>query len=78
MKFTVVEKVPERLAKKKLKYILDEFVNMNVECAKFEFDENEYKHANSAYTNLRKAAKKYGYPINIIKSGEEIYFIRRD
>lgn len=79
MKFTVVEKVPNiRKAKKKLRNILDEFMNMNVKAVKFEFDENEYKNAKSCYGNLHKAARNYGYPVNVCKRNGEIYFERRD
>ena len=78
MKFTVVEKIPERKAKKKLAYILDEFMNMNVKFAKFEFNENEYKTASSANGALRKSAARFGYPIKVQLINGEIYFERRD
>lgn len=79
MKFTVVERLPEkRCGKKRLKHIFDEFVNMNVQFAKFEFNENEYKHAQSAYGNLHRAAIKYGYPVKVHIRNNEIYFERRD
>ena len=78
MRFTVVEKVPGKAIKKNLRHIFDEFVNMDVKFAKFEFNENEYKHANSAYNNLTRAARKYGYPVNVHVRENEVYFERRD
>lgn len=79
MKFVVVERLPEKsCGKKRLEYILEEFMNMNVKFAKFEFNENEYKHANSAYGNLRRAAVKLGLPITVRIRNNEVYFERRD
>lgn len=78
MKFTVVKEIPERTKKKKLLHILDEFMNMNVKYAKFEFNENEYKTASSANGNLRKAANNYGYPITVRMVDGVVYFERRD
>jgi hypothetical protein len=79
MKFVEVERLPGvKARKKKLRHIFEEFINMNVEIAKFEFDETEYKNARSAYGNLHKHAREHGVPVSVHIRNNEIYFKRRD
>lgn len=79
MKFTVVEELPEKRTEcKKLHNIFEEFMRMNVKAAKYEFAENEYKSVSSAHGNLYKGARRWGYPIYVVRRSDEIYFVRKD
>lgn len=79
MKFTVDEEPTKRRTKcKKLRNIFEEFMRMNVKAAKYEFTENEYKSVSSAGGNLYKGARRWGYPIDVVRRGGEIYFVRKD
>lgn len=83
MKFVEIESIPEkgkhrRARCKNLKHLFDEFMNMNVKFAKFEFNDSEYISARSAYDILGPTAKRLGLPISIHERHGELYFERRD
>lgn len=78
MTFTKVEKVPERTSKHRLVAFLEQFMAENIKFAKLNFNEHDYKSAYSAYENMYRANKKNGFPIKVVKRGEEVYLIRTD
>lgn len=80
MRFTEFKgEIPMRgCARHNLKAELTEFMNMNVKVAKVTITDHDYKNAKSAYENLHKAAKKYGFPIDVTKRKDDIYIIRKD
>lgn len=78
MKFVKVDEVPKRTRKKKLQRFLDEFMDANIIAAKVDYDENDYSSLQSARSNIGKAIKLSGHPINIATVNGVLYLIRRD
>ena len=81
MRFTEWKgEVPKKRSNKmyKLEAGLKEFMAMNVKVAKVTWTDIEYKSSRSCYESLHKAAKKFGFPIDVTTRKGEIFLIRRD
>ena len=78
MKFVKVDKVPKPTRKKRLQLFLDEFMDANIKTAEVVWDKGDYKHVMSARSNIGRAAKLSGHPIDIKQINGRIYLIRRD
>ena len=81
MRFVEVDRIPEkreRFPYKNLRSVLDEFMNMNIKLAMVDSIENDYKNANVAYSVLRNAVERYGYPIKVYLHDGSVYLKRRD
>lgn len=79
MTFTKVEKVPKvRRPKHRLVAFFEQFMAENIKVAQVKFNEHDYKNATSAQNNLHRAARNHGFPIKVMKRGEEIYLVRTD
>lgn len=78
MKLVQIEYVPEIKQNHRLKDAWDEFMGMNVKIAKAELDTNEYRSVSVAASVWSVSIRRYGYPINVTRRGDEIYLIRRD
>ncbi len=78
MKFVEVKDIPNRKRHHRLKDYWDEFMCMNVKTAKIDFDIYEYSNPDVARSVIANSIKRFGYPIDINKRGNEIYLIRRD
>lgn len=78
MKLVVVKELPPaRKQKKSLKAIFDEFLSMNVQVARVDLSEHDYKDSKVANTVFKTAVKRWCVPITVVKRGDEIYFINR-
>lgn len=80
MRFTVVDEneFKKRCDKKKLKYVFQEFINMQVKVVEVNFTEREYISMRSAYNNLQVAAKRHCVPVQVKSVGDKLYFVRTD
>jgi hypothetical protein len=79
MKFTKVEKVPEKnRGKKRLQVFFSEFMTANVKTARVDFAEGDYANVNVARTTLSTAAMRGAFPIRVCIRGDEIYLVRTD
>lgn len=78
MKLVAVKELPGKgTSKKKLKALFDEFLNMNVQIARVDLSEHDYKNATVAAQVLGVAVKRWVVPITVTRRGDEIYFINR-
>lgn len=78
MKLVAVKELPgKRTTKKSLKVLFDEFLNMNVQIARVDLSEHDYKSVTVAYGVLNAAIKRWVVPITVTRRGDEIYFINR-
>lgn len=81
MRLTKCENVEfrRRGSKCKLEALFEEFMKMNVKIAEASFDEkDEYKSANSAYTTLHRATKRWSKPIEVRRVNGKVYLVRTD
>lgn len=80
MKFVKVDKVPDVKKKHyaKLKADWQEFMDMNVKIAKVDLTQYNYKNVLTARQVMGKSIHRFGFPIDIMKRGDEIYLVRRD
>lgn len=62
----------------KLKRYFEGFIRSNYKVAKIELEEGEYKSSEIAVGTLKKAAKRYDYPVELFRRGDEIFIIRTD
>ena len=78
MKLVAVKELPgKRTSKKSLKALFDEFLDMNVQIARVDLSEHDYKSVTVAAQVLGVAVKRWVVPITVVKRDEEIYFINR-
>lgn len=78
MKFVKVNEVPEVKKYHHLKDYFEGFMDSNIKIAKVELNNGDYTSTACARTVLYAAIKRHGFPINIMKRGDEIYLVRRD
>ena len=78
MKFVKVDEVPGKPVKKRLRVYLDEFMTSNIKIARIDFNERDYKSSSVARACFARSVANYGYPINVIQRGNEVYLSRRD
>lgn len=79
MKFVEVKEVPDKKRRhKNLQVFIGEFMSANIQFAKIEWKEHEYKNVDVARNAIYIAVKRSGAPITVVKRGDDIYFIRRD
>ena len=78
MKFVKVKEIPGVKKYHPLKNRWEEFMAMNVKVVKVDLDEREYKSATVAAGVMQASIKRHGYPITVVRRGNEIYLIRRD
>lgn len=62
----------------KLKEFLNEFMASGDQFARVELSDDEYKNIKSANNCLSYAAKRHGFPVHVIRRGDNLYLIRRD
>jgi hypothetical protein len=53
-------------------------MSMNVKVAKANLDVNEYKNSKVAGIVMANSVKRFGYPIIVMRRGNDIYLVRRD
>lgn len=78
MKFTQVEKIPNKGRRNGLQQFLQEFYDSKIEFAKVEFKENEYVNSDSCCSSLQAAIKRSCLPIKVISINKEIFLINKD
>lgn len=78
MKFVEVKDVPGLKVNHRLKDMWDEFMASNMKMAKVNLDEGEYSSVVVAASVMAVSIRRYGYPIRLIRRGDEIYLIRKD
>ena len=80
MKFIVVKNVPgvQPSRRHRLKDRFTDFMSLNAKIVKVNLAEGEYSSVTVAYTTLMRAAKKWGFPIKVMKRKDDIYFVRQD
>lgn len=78
MKFVEVKEIPGKRENHRLKDKWEEFMASNIKIAKVDLKEDEYASAHVASSVMRISIKHYGYPITVIRRGDEIYLVRRD
>lgn len=78
MKFIEVKEVPRKLYRIDLQNHLEEFMRMNVKIVKVDFNEREYKSAETCRTSFLNAIKRGAFPIDVKCVNKEIYLVRRD
>ena len=77
MKFTPVEKLPERRGRKgKLQKILTEFAESKHQIVKVEVDEGEYKDPRYVYAALQDAIKRSHYPLKVAQRDNVVYLMK--
>ena len=79
-KFIKVDGVPEVRRKQynNLKADWQEFMDMGVKVAKIDMAQYNYKSLLTGYQVMMKSIRRHGFPIDIMKRGEEIFLVRRD
>ena len=78
MKFTKVNEVPSRKHHKNVRGFLEEFISRNIEVARVDLHEDDYKNPAVAQRCLQLAAKRACLPIRVSYRGDKVYFIRTD
>lgn len=78
MKFVEVKEIPDKRRYHRLKDYWEDFMSMNIKTAKVDLDIGEYANPNVARTCMAISIKKFGYPIDVFRRGNEIYLGRRD
>ena len=69
--------IPQKAHYNNLKAELRGFMDMNIKVAKIDTGDH-YANLNVAFKTLHMAAKRHGFPIDVVQRKGEIYFIRRD
>lgn len=78
MKFVEVRDIPDQKRHHRLKDYWVDFMSMNIKIAKVDLDIGEYASPDVARSTMALSIKRFGYPIDVFKRGNEIYLIRRD
>ena len=76
MTFVKVDEIPGRKSKHYLQDAIKEFAESGHQIVKVEFDERDYKNANSAYSSMLKAVKTSGYHIALIRRKNNLYLMK--
>lgn len=72
MKLIPVDVIP-RAPKKKLQFLIDDFVKHNVPRVEVTYAPGEYKNPHSCYSSFYKAAKRSGYRIRVTSVGDRTF-----
>lgn len=78
MRFTEVERVPNRKRRHKLDKELDEFMRLEIKVGLCHFEEERFVNSKSAQNTIQKAAKHWGYPIQVVQRKGEVFLVRTD
>lgn len=78
MNFTEVREIPRRRGYTSLKREFEDFMATGLKAAKVGFEKGQYKSSAVAYSCMYISIKRHGFPIKIIKRGDEIYLVRTD
>lgn len=62
----------------KLKRYFEGFIKSNTKVAMIELDEGEYKSVTVAVGTMKKTVKRFDFPVEVCKRGDEIFVIRTD
>ena len=86
MIFIPVEEIPKKRTPKAGEFVeyksvhdyLKEFMKMDVKYAKVSINRFDYASDTSACTVFHVSIKRHGFPIKVVRRGEDIYLVRTD
>ena len=78
MKFTKVNDLPGRKGKKRVRAFLEEFMTRNVEIARVDLHEDDYKSPAVARRCLCISAQRACLPVKACYRGNKVYLYRTD
>ena len=72
MKFTQIDQVP-RTPKKKLQFLIDDFVKRHVAIVEITYAPGEYHNPHSCYSSFFKAARLSGHNLRVTCRGNRVF-----
>lgn len=76
MRLIYVDKLPGRARKKNLQKLIEAFCESGREIARVDFNQLEYKNAQSCYSCMWIAAKNSKRPVKVCCRGDEVYLTK--